>query len=246
MKLFDALIRNAGERFGSSAPRRYPYAPEKAWPESGSFELVMLRDAACELGGAYGVNFTCVTSDAALVPTDEIVVYGNDLADLPQDAPYARIAFLRVGEGENGLAGENGEDTEAAFRAIQHMDFVKYHVFPTGFMLRTSSDAGREQVRLSKAAVRDGISFEAVGNTFLRRYKQDPHVLAVKLLFITAPDADYAALQKEAVTAKDILLTLSKIMEGLPTDCNTCALNPVCEEVEGMRELHFGKARQDK
>lgn len=242
MKLFDALIRNAGEHFGSAAPRRYPYAPEKAWPESGSFELVMLRDAASELGGSYGVNFTCVTTDAALVPTDEILVYGDDLASLSKDAPYARIAFLRV----KRIAGENEEDTESAFRAIQHMDFVKYHVFPKGFMLRTSSDAGREQVRLSRDAVNAGISFEAVGNTFLRRYKQDPRVLAAKLIFVTAPDADYAALQKEAGTAKDILLTLSKIMEGLPTDCNTCALKPVCEEVEGMRELHFGKAQQDE
>ena len=240
MKLFDALIRSAGEHLGTTAPRRYPYAPEKAWPESGSFELVMRRDAACELGGTYGVNFTCVTTDEALVPSDEILLYGDDLADLERDVPYARIALLRVGN----IAGKDEEDTETAFRAIQHMDFVKYHVFPKGFMLRTSSDAGREQVRLSKEAVRRGIGFEAVGNAFLRRYKQDPHVLAVKLIFVTAPDADYAALQKEAGTAKDILLTLSKIMEGLPTDCNTCALKPVCEEVEGMRELHFGKAKQ--
>ena len=240
MKLFDALIRDAGVRFGVAAPRRYAYVPEKAWPESKSFELVMLRDAACELGGAYGVNFTCVTADAGLVPADEILVYGDDLGDLRQDAPYARIAFLRVGN----IAGENGEDTEQAFRAIQHMDFVKYHVFPKGFMLRTSSDAGREQVRLSRDAVNSGIGFEAVGNTFLRRYKQDPHVLAVKLIFVTAPDADYAALQRDAGTARDILLTLSKIMEGLPTDCGTCSLKPVCDEVEGMRELHFGKAQQ--
>ena len=242
MKLFDALIRDAGEHFGASAPRRYPYMPEKAWPESESFELVMLRDAACELGGTYGVNFTCVTSDAGLVPADEIVVYGDDLGKLRQDTPYARIALLRVGQ----IAGEDGENTESAFRAIQHMDFVKYHVFPKGFMLRTSSDAGREQVRLSREAVRDGIDFAAVGNAFLRRYKQDPHVLAVKLIFVTAADADYSALQKDAGTAKDILLTLSKIMEGLPTDCGTCSLKSVCDEVEGMRELHFGKAQEEK
>ena len=203
----------------------------------------MQRDAACELGGTYGVSFTCVTTDADLVPADEILLYGNDLNGLGQtdrDTPYARIALLRVGN----IAGENGEDTESAFRAIQHMDFVKYHVFPKGFMLRTSSDACREQVRLSKDAVKAGIGFEAVGNAFLRRYKQDPHVLAVKLIFVTAPDADYAALQKEAGTAKDILLTLTKIMEGLPTDCGSCSLKPVCDEVEGMRELHFGKAQQ--
>ncbi len=202
--------------------------------------MVMLRDSACELGSTQGVSYTCVTSDAGLVPADEILVYGSDLDKTVPNMPYARIAFLRVGN----IAGENGEDTDAAFRAIQHMDFVKYHVFPKGFMLRTSSDAGREQVRLSKAAVNEGISFETVGNAFINRYKQDPHVLAVKLLFITAPDADYAALQKAAASSKDILLTLSKIMEGLPTDCASCSLKPVCDEVEGMKELHFGKAQK--
>ncbi len=242
MKLFDSLIRGAEKRFGAAEPKRYAYSPDKAWPESESFELVMQRDAACELGAECGVNFTCVTADPELVSADEILVYGDDLGSTQPDAPYARIAFLRVGN----IAGEDGEDTEAAFRAIQHMDFVKYHVFPKGFMLRTSSDSGREQVRLSKGAVSAGISFEAVGDTFIRRYKRDAHVQAVKLIFVTAADADYAALQKDSASAKDILLTLSKIMEGLPTDCGSCSLKSVCDEVEGMKELHFGKAQQKK
>ena len=54
-------------------------------------------------------------------------------------------------------------------------------------------------------------------------------------------DADYAALVKEAKTAKDITLSLTKILEGMPTDCGSCSLKSICDEVEGMRELHFGK-----
>ena len=34
--------------------------------------------------------------------------------------------------------------------------------------------------------------------------------------------------------------TLSHIMEGLPTDCSICSLKGICDEVEGMKELHFG------
>ena len=34
--------------------------------------------------------------------------------------------------------------------------------------------------------------------------------------------------------------TLTHILEGLPTDCTVCALKDVCEEVDGMKELHFG------
>ena len=43
----------------------------------------------------------------------------------------------------------------------------------------------------------------------------------------------------------DITLTLSKILEGMPTDCNSCNLKPICDEVEGMKELHFGQNKPE-
>lgn len=123
------------------------------------------------------------------------------------------------------------------------MDFVKYHVFPKGYMIRTSSESNREQVRISKEAVRDGISFEKIGNTFIRQYKKNPNILNVKLLFITASDADFPALAKSAKNVYDITMSLTKILEGMPTDCGSCNLKSICDEVEGMRELHFGKEK---
>ena len=34
------------------------------------------------------------------------------------------------------------------------------------------------------------------------------------------------------------------ILEGMPEDldCASCSFKPVCDEVEGLKELHFGKA----
>ena len=57
---------------------------------------------------------------------------------------------------------------------------------------------------------------------------------------------DVAALEAFAQDAKkvhEITMTLSKILEGMPTDCSLCSLKPICDEVEGMKELHFGKER---
>lgn len=107
----------------------------------------MLRDAAYELGGSSkpAVNFTCVTTSAQLVERDEILVFGPDLTELRGDSSYARIALLRVGD----IESDDEDDTEQAFRAIQDMDFVKYRVFPKGYMIRTSSESNREQVRLA-------------------------------------------------------------------------------------------------
>ena len=239
MKLYNSLIQEIPTHFGGSAPVVWPYSPGDCWTESQDFELVMMRDAACELGGngKPGIGFTCVTTDPALVSEDEILVWGTDLGGLNAAAPYARIALILVAD----IESDDEDDTEQAFRAIQNIDFVKYHVFPRGYMTRTSSESHREQVRISRDAVKDGISFRAIGNTFIRRYKQDPNVRAVKLIFVTAPDADYKALQAAAKTTKDITLTLSSILEGMPTDCGSCNLKPICDEVEGMKELHFCK-----
>ncbi len=241
MELYNTVIRQAEELGGSSAPRRYPYDPARAWADGGEFELVMLRDAAYELGGSgkAAVNFTCVTTSADLVPRDEILLYGPDLGELKGDSDYARITLLRVGD----IESDDENDTEQAFRAIQNMDFVKYRVFPRGYMIRTSSESSREQVRLSREAIRGGVSFERIGDDFIRQYKQDPNVLAVKMIFLTAPDADYAGAGRCAKTTRDITLSLTKILEGMPTDCGACALKPICDEVEGMKELHFGKEK---
>ena len=48
------------------------------------------------------------------------------------------------------------------------------------------------------------------------------------------------ALKPNAKKVDDITKTLSHILDGLPTDCGHCSLKPVCDEVEGMKELHFG------
>lgn len=241
MELYNPIIRKVEEQVGSSTPRVFSYNPSQAWTDTGNFELVMLRDAAFELGGDHkpAVNFTCVTTSPQLVNKDEILVYGPDLNELKSDSAYARITLLRVGD----IESDDEDDTEQAFRAIQDMDFVKYHVFPKGYMIRTSSESNREQVRISKEAVRDGISFEKIGNTFIRQYKKNPNILNVKLLFITASDADFPALARSAKNVYDITMSLTKILEGMPTDCGSCNLKSICDEVEGMRELHFGKEK---
>ena len=239
MELYDSLIRQAMTLGGAGAVKRYAYDPARAWPDTGEFELVMQREAACELGGGgrNAANFTCVTTTPGLVDADEVLVYGPDIKDLKGDADYARITLLEV----DGAALEQGDDTEQCFRAVQELDFVKYRVFPRGYMIRTSSESSREQVRVSRSAEKDGVSFERVGANFIRHYHLDPKVKHVRMIFLTAPGADYAQAARCAKAVKDITMSLTKIMEGMPTDCGSCQLKPICDEVEGLKELHFGK-----
>ena len=242
MQLYDSIIKDVFSRLSPLKARHWDYAPDRAWRDTGASELVMLRDEAFELGGDSkpAVNFSCVTTDSSFVDKDEIIVIGRDLPEITGSVPFARLAFLLIDE----IEVEEG-DTEPLFRAIQDMDFVKYHVFPEGYMVRTSSENNREQVRISRKAVKNGISFERVGCDYISRYRKDPHIRAVKLVFVTDPSVDYKALAADAKTVHDITLTLSKILEGMPTDCGSCKLKPICDEVEGMKELHFGKNKAE-
>ncbi|MBR5640925.1 MAG: carbon monoxide dehydrogenase [Firmicutes bacterium] len=242
MQLYDTIIRDTLAALFSRPSRSYAYAQGRAWKDTGASELVMQRDAAYELGGddKPAVNFSCVTTDASFVDKDEIVVIGKDLGEIGSSVPFARLAFVLIDD----IKVEEG-DTEPLFRAIQDIDFVKYHVFPEGYMVRTSSENNREQVRISKKAKQAGISFERVGCDYIAQYKRDPNIRAVKLVFVTDPSVDYKKLAADAKTVHDITLTLSKILEGMPTDCNSCNLKPICDEVEGMKELHFGQNKAE-
>ena len=156
--------------------------------------------------------------------------------ELHDDVSFARLAFL--------LADRLDGDDEAIYQAIRDMEFVKYHVFPEGYMVRISSESNREQVRLSKAAVSRGINFRKIGAAYIKGYHKNEHVKRVQLVFVT-DDAVVAELAKTAKKVDDITRTLTHILEGIPTDCGSCNLKPICDEVEGMREMHFGMRNKD-
>ena len=137
-----------------------------------------------------------------------------------------------------------GEETdeEKAFQAIRNLEFVRYHVFPEGYMVRVSSQSNQEQVRISRDALKKGIDFARVGATYISKYKAVPGVKNVRIIFITD-----SKLVKEILPNADkidaITKTLTHILDGMPTDCGHCSMKSVCDEVEGMKELHLGKKK---
>lgn len=234
----DALIQAHPER------REFPYSENKCWKETQRFELVMARDTAYELGGSGkgAANFTCVTTETKQELSSRTIVIGKDLNELKEDTPYARIVMLNA-DTKMFEGMEEKQGSERAFRTLQKLDFIKYHVFAQGYMIRTSGENYREQVRLHKDAIREGITFEQIGNTFLKHYLEVDGIRSATILFATDPSLDYEAFAQDAKKVHEITMTLSKILEGMPTDCSLCSLKPICDEVEGMKELHFGKER---
>ena len=233
MELYNHLITETKELLHGE-PKAWAYDGLKKWNDLGSSELVLQKDAAFELGaqGKGSANYVLFTSNSELVDEDKVLLYGPDIGELKGDCDFARIVLLRLGVLD--------DDDENVYRTLKDIEFAKYHVYPEGYMVRMSPESSREQVRVSKTAIRQGISFKSIGANYIEEYKKNPNVLAATVIFVTAPGYDYKKMQELAKKSTKVTGTLTHILEGLPTDCSICALKDVCDEVEGMKELHFG------
>ena len=238
MELYNALISETNALLKNGSPKVWEYSEKDCWHDLGSSELVMQRDAAYELGGSGkgSANYVLFTSNPDLVCRDQVLLYGKDLTEIRGDVDFARIVFLRVGVLD--------DDNEKVYRILKDIEFAKYHVYPEGYMVRMSPENYREQVRVSKQAIKKRISFRNIGASYIKAYKKDINVLNATVMFLTDPGFDYNSMKDTAKKANDITNTLTTILEGLPTDCSVCSLKGICDEVEGMKELHFGVGAQ--
>lgn len=224
MEFFDSLIKKALEITQGLSEINYDYNPDNAWKDVGVNQVILQKHSAFELKGT---GFNLITSSPV---KDGITVIGNDLADIKKDCNFTRISIIQI---------EDTEDEQKLYNLIRKTEYVKYHYFPDGYMIRTSSRSHKEAVRVSKDAVKKGISFQNAGNLLINKYKENSAVRGVRVIFITSPEADHKAFEEIAQKNNAITETLNHIMNNVNFDCDTCNLKPVCDEVEGMRELHF-------
>ena len=106
-------------------------------------------------------------------------------------------------------------------------------------MMRASVGDKAEKVRVSKKLIRDKVSFYNIGNAYINKLKSNPNVRGVSVYFITENTFDFSTLQRLSQKNTDIVKTLDHVMSNVNFDCDTCKLKPICDEVEGLRELHF-------
>ena len=227
MEFFDSLICEVSALADASQKTAYRYNSASSWNDEGYSQVILQRDTAFELDG---VGFNLVTSSDV---DDGIFVVGDELEDIASSRKFARVCIVQL---------ENCDDEQEIYKVIKKADYVKYHYFPSGYMIRTTSRSHKESVRVAKSALKNGITFEKIGNLLISKYKENPKVKAVKVLFITAKEADYEELDAMAQKSSAIAETLNHIMNSVKFDCDSCNLKPICDEVEGMKELHFKNA----
>ena len=229
MEFFDSLIKDLSLLTEPLTKKEYAFSGGELWQDVGYSQVILQRDTAFELEGT---GFNLVTSSDV---EEGIVVIGDDLQNIREKRRFARISLVRI---------ESEEDEQKAYNLIRKIEYVKYHHFPEGYMIRTSSRSHKEAVRVSKPAIKNGVSFQKIGSLLINKYKEIPAVKSVRVIFITDPTADYAGLESMAQKNNRITETLNHIMNSVTFDCDTCNLKAICDEVEGMKELHFKNVTQ--
>lgn len=232
MELYDSVIKSAMQAFAGLSPKVRPLGGE-GWQSSDRNEILFQKDTAFELGGGGKpcVSFTAVTSAENLFPAGSVLVYGKDLSEIEGDVPFAKITLVRA----DGFS----EDSMQCYNAVKDIEFVAYDVFLKGVMSRISVIDRKEQLRISKSALSEGISFEKISNSYAEEYKKNPNVHDVSFVYVTENNGVFPVLRECARKADEITLALNKVLSGMNFDCATCNLKAVCDEVEGLRELHF-------
>lgn len=200
----------------------------KVWQDVGRNEVILQRDTKFELDGT---GFNIITSKP--IGEDRVIVIGNELDEITDEVNFTRISVIQM---------EDVEDEQKAYNLIRKIEYAKYHYFPEGFMVRTASTSHKEMVRVSKSALKRGLDFEGVGNLLISKYKENSAVKAVRLIYVTDPSVNYDELERLAKRNYDITETLNHVMNNINFDCSSCNLKPICDEVEGMKELHFKNA----
>ena len=227
MEFFDSIISEIFLIAEKNISKKYPYASDNVWQEESYSHVILQRDTVCELDGT---GFNLVTS---LSVESGVYVIGDDLYSIKGKRKFARVCIVEI---------EDNADEQKNYNLIRKIDYIKYHFFPLGYMIRTSSRAHKEGVRVSKSALKSGISFEKIGNLLIKKYMENPAVRGVKVYFITEQSADFERIEALAQKSNSITETLNHIMNSVKFDCDSCNLKPICDEVEGMKELHFRNA----
>lgn len=237
LTLYDEVIRKVGALLAAHPARSLPCA-DTNWPEVTDKSMILRGDMAYELGGEGlpAIGCTIITADPALVPSDGLSLIGPDLPGITTDLPFARIALVRASAGAMG-------EGQALYNAVRALEYTRYHVYPQGFMLRVSATRRKETVRVGKAALANGLDFARAGSRMIAAFHKNKAVEAVRLCYVTLPrdQFDYLALDRLAKETDEITKTIDHILKNAVMDCNACGLQKICDEVEGLRELHFAK-----
>lgn len=232
MKVYDKVIKDTIGILKDYEFKELKINKNTNWNCLKNNEFLMEREVAFELG--HRINpctvYNCLTSNDELIKEDRILLYGKDLNEIEENCNFSRITFMNV---------DKVEDPNQAYIRIKRLEYERFKIIPEGYMILSSSLQNRENIRVSKNAIKKGINFETIGNLFINHYKKIEGVNNVWMIFLVGDYPFIENLVQESSEVDAITNAFDHILKNVITDCTICPLKIICEDIEGLRELHF-------
>jgi CO dehydrogenase/acetyl-CoA synthase beta subunit len=203
----------------------------QTWPRGRPGDIILSSDTAIELGHPQteALAFLMWTESPDRVSDGRITVIGPELSELASGkAPLGKITLI----GGHGFTEDN------AYERFQEMDMVRTRLSLQGHMLRAVPQQNREWSRISRDAMKEGLCLKMLGNELVREYRKLEYVDAVEVIFLTSSTGDIQKFRPTGEKASRITRAMNKIFDNLELDCAACDFSDVCDEVEGLREMH--------
>ena len=237
MKIFDEVTEKMLSLLPETADKSVLYS-EELCAENGDKNSILFRsDTAYELGGSGKPAVSSIVFTDLPSVRDEVILCGPDLSEITEDTPFAHLTFVRL---------KHKNDEELTYEQLKNIGFTAFQVYPKGYHIRISPSASKEQVRVAKTAIDSDVplSFLNVGCSLISAFKENDDVESVRTVFITKKDFNYRELSALAQKAKKITDAVHSTLQLDELDCASCKMKPICDEVEGLRELHFKKEKE--
>ncbi len=234
MELYNDVLRELRALLPAEPTQRAAYNEALCAPAGEKDRILFGADTAYELGGGGKPGAEAVLFAELSERRSETLVYGPDLCEIESNAPFGHFTVVKLKETENEAL---------SLERLKTVGFTVFQLYPAGYHIRISPAACREQVRVAKAALQTTppLSLINVGNSLIRAFLQHTGVEYVQTVFITEPSADHKALAAAARRVKTITDAVQSTLQLDEVNCDACQMKPICDEIEGLRELHFRK-----
>ena len=237
MIVYDTLIKDTLNVLNKFESKTLKVNPDVQWKLLKNNEFLMGKEVAFELGirfkpsAVYGLP----TSNNELVNEDKIILIGKDLSEISENTNFSRITLFNI---------DDIEDPNKAYIQVNRLDIERYKMIPEGYMCLSSSFENKENIRVSKKAIKNGLNFEIIGNLYINHYKKIKGVNNVVVIFIVGEFEDIDELVKLSKKTKEVTNAFDHILKDIILDCEICPLKKICEDIEELRQLHFNQVNK--
>jgi len=194
---------------------------------SSKKDIILSQNVGRELGHPQNISLAFIVWTQNEVERNRISLIGNDISEVSNiHMDFGKVIMLSV----------TNFDAENTYDRYQELDLLRFKLNLNGYMMRAASQQMREWSRISKDALKQGLSLFDLGSAWIDLYGQLPYVTDVEVLLST-DDAFIKQLEPLSQQVFQYVQAMMKMHEEVSLDCATCEYQNVCNEVQSLRTM---------